>query len=213
MQNEIEKTPQIKICGITRAKEASYLNESRVDYAGFVFCEKSKRNISLARAEEIGVLLDGHIKRVAVTVSPNLQLMRQIEHAGFDILQVHGKLQEEVVRQCSLPIWRACNLQKAEDLQKLEQREEIRGYVIDAKTAGSGRSFDWAAYRETVETMKKSVFAGRKLILAGGLNAENVAEAVEIFKPDIVDVSSGVENLQGKSRTLVLEFSEAVRNV
>lgn len=212
MQMGTRQRPQIKICGITRVEEASYLNESGVDYAGFVFWEKSRRNISLARAKEIGGLLAGHIKWVAVTVSPDLQLMGQIERAGFDILQVHGELRGEVAKQCNLPIWRACNLQKAEDLEKLEQLEKITGYVIDAGTAGSGRAFDWEAYREMVEKMRNTVFAGRKFILAGGLNAENVAKATAILKPDIVDVSSGVESVQGKARALILKFSEAVRN-
>lgn len=213
MQNEIKKTPQIKICGITRAKEAQYLNEIHADYAGFVLWEKSRRHVSFERAEEISKLLDKSVKRVAVTVSPDLDLLEKIEKAKFDILQVHGQLREEVARQCSLPIWRACNLQKSDDIKKLEQLEKITGYVLDAETAGSGKPFDWSASRKIMESMREAVFVGRKFILAGGLNAENVAEAVRIFKPDIVDVSSGVESAQGKERDLVLKFSEAVRNI
>lgn len=204
--------PQIKICGITKVAEASYLNEIHAEYAGFVFWEKSKRNVSFAQAEEIGGLLDENIRRVAVTVSPNVELVREIELAGFDILQVHGELQEEVVKQCSIPIWRACNLQKAEDMEKLEQHPKITGYVIDAGTAGSGKTFDWAGSLETVEKMKATVFVGKTFVLAGGLNPENAAEAVKIFQPDVVDVSSGVEGTQGKEGALIIEFAGKVRS-
>lgn len=86
-------SPQIKICGITQAWEAFYLNEVHAEYAGFVFWQKSKRNVSFTQAEEIHKFLAKSIKRVAVTVSPDLQLVRRAEQAGFDILQVHGELQ------------------------------------------------------------------------------------------------------------------------
>lgn len=203
--------PQIKICGITKTEEASYLNEIQAEYAGFVFWEKSRRNVSFERAEEIRKVLDKNIRRVAVTVSPNMDLLRQIEKSGFDILQVHGKLQEEVVRQCSIPIWRACNLQKPEDMEKLEQLEKITGYVIDAGTAGGGRTFDWKESREAIEKMKATVFVGKAFVLAGGLNPDNIAEAVRIFQPDAVDVSSGVEGADGKERALIIEFAGKVR--
>ena len=81
-------SPQIKICGITQAWEAFYLNEVHAEYAGFVFWQKSKRNVSFTQAEEIHKFLAKSIKRVAVTVSPDLQLVRRAEQAGFDILQV-----------------------------------------------------------------------------------------------------------------------------
>lgn len=211
MKSNERGVPQIKICGITKTEEASYLNEIQAEYAGFVFWEKSKRNVSFERAEEIRKVLDKNIRRVAVTVSPNLDLLRQIEKSGFDILQVHGKLQEEVVRQCSIPFWRACNLQKPEDMEKLEQLEKITGYVIDAGTAGSGRTFDWKESREAIEKMKATVFVGKAFVLAGGLNPDNIAEAVRIFQPDAVDVSSGVEGADGKERALIIEFAGKVR--
>lgn len=203
--------PQIKICGITKVAEVSYLNEIHAEYAGFVFWEKSKRNVSFAQAEEIGGLLDEKIRRVAVTVSPDPELAREIELAGFDILQVHGELQEEVVEQCGIPIWRACNLQKPEDMKKLEQNSKITGYVIDAGTPGGGKTFDWQSSRKAVEEMKATVCAEKTFVLAGGLNPENIADAVRIFQPDVVDVSSGVEGTQGKERELIIEFAGKVR--
>ena len=204
-------SPQIKICGITQVGEAFYLNEVHAEYAGFVFWQNSKRKVSFAQAEEIHKYLDKRIKRVAVTVSPNLELVRRVEQAGFDILQVHGDLQEDVLRQCGVPIWRACNLQKPQDMNGLEQDAKITGYVLDAKQAGSGKPFDWAGSRTAVEHMKATVFAGKMFVLAGGLNPKNIVEAVKTLEPDAVDVSTGVEGANGKEKSLVLDFVGKVR--
>lgn len=204
-------SPQIKICGITQIREAFYLNEVHAEYAGFVFWQKSKRNVSFAQAEEIHRFLDKSIRRVAVTVSPDLQLARKAEQAGFDILQVHGELHEEVLKQCNLPIWRACNLQEPQDMNRLEQDPQIAGYVLDAIQAGSGKTFDWAGSRAAVERMKATVFAGKTFVLAGGLSAQNIAEAVQILEPDVVDVSTGVEGAGGKEKSLLSDFVRKVR--
>lgn len=205
------KTPKIKICGLTRPEEAEFLNKEKADYAGFVFFEKSKRNVSFSEAEEIKNRLSANIKKVAVTVSPKEQLLKQIEQAGFDILQVHGELRPEILEKSTLPIWRACNLKEAKDIEQLEQHEKIIGYVIDAGTAGSGKTFDWKNSQKILEEAKKTVFKGKQFILAGGLHPENVAEGIEIFSPDIVDVSSGVEGKCGKEQKLIEEFARKVR--
>lgn len=205
------KIPQIKICGLTRKKEADFLNSERVDYAGFVLFEKSKRNVSFSKIKEIGNRLSPDIKRVAVTVSPDKKLLEQIEQAGFDILQVHGELKPEILEESTLPIWRACNIKEPKDIERLEQHKKITGYVIDAGTAGSGTTFDWNRSREVLEKAKKTIFAGKKFILAGGLKTENVAKGIEIFAPDIVDVSSGVEGEHGKEQKRIEEFVRKVR--
>lgn len=205
------KIPQIKICGLTRQKEADFLNREKVDYAGFVLFEKSKRNVSFSKIKEIGNRLSPDIKRVAVTVSPDKKLLEQIEQAGFDILQVHGELKPEILEESTLPIWRACNIKEPKDIERLEQHKKITGYVIDAGTAGSGTTFDWNKSWEVLEEAKKTIFAGKKFILAGGLNPENVAKGIEIFAPDIVDVSSGVEGKHGKEQKRIEEFVRKVR--
>ncbi len=205
------KIPQIKICGLTRQKEADFLNREKVDYAGFVLFEKSKRKVSFSKIKEIGNRLSPDIKRVAVTVSPDKKLLEQIEQAGFDILQVHGELKPEILEESTLPIWRACNVKESKDIEQLEQHKKITGYVIDAGTAGSGTTFDWNKSWEVLEEAKKTIFAGKKFILAGGLNPENVAKGIEIFAPDIVDVSSGVEGKHGKEQKRIEEFVRKVR--
>lgn len=211
---------KIKICGLTTIEEAKALNEAQADYAGFVFYEKSKRNVSVEEAEKIGSILNDRIKKVAVTINPDEEMLEQIEQAEFDILQVHGELKKEVLEKSHIPIWRACNLKEIKDVEQLEQHKKIQGYVIDAGTAGSGKTFDWEQHQESIRKMRNTLFAGKQFILAGGLKIENITKGIELFSPDVVDISSGVERKQeeksgqeksGKDKALVLEFVKKVR--
>jgi phosphoribosylanthranilate isomerase len=215
-------TPKIKICGITTMKEADWLNEAGVDYAGFVFYEKSKRNVSLSDAVMIKKSLYPHTRTVAVTVSPTVDKLRQIEIAGFDIIQVHNELGLDVLEECKIPIWRAFNIAKLDgaafDAQEspegkkrreLLEDERIEAYVLDGVNFGGGVAFDWKA--GNVDAIRQ-LFGTKKLVLAGGLNPENVAEGIRIFSPDIVDVSSGVEReFGGKDQEKIRNFVNQVR--
>ncbi|MCR4807829.1 MAG: phosphoribosylanthranilate isomerase [Lachnospiraceae bacterium] len=213
---------KIKICGITRAEETEYLNEAMVDYTGFVFYEKSRRNITIENAKRIMSGLSGDIKRVAVTVSPDVSLVKSIEDAGFDILQIHKDVDMEVLKIVKIPVWRAENITDVDKMyEKLKFYEEldkdinkkIRGILMDAPDFGSGKPFNWHRSRRLLQAGDRSSPIYDKLfILAGGLNSENVTEGIRIFTPDIVDVSSGVEGREGKSRDKILEFVKAVRS-
>lgn len=214
------REPKIKICGLTRIEDAKALNEAQADYAGFVFYEKSKRNVSIEDAEKIGSILNDRIKKVAVTINPDEEMLEQIEQAGFDVLQVHGELKKEVLEKSHIPIWRACNFKEIKDVEQLEQHKKIAGYVMDAETAGSGNTFDWEQHQESIRKMRNTLFAGKQFILAGGLQIENVRKGIELFSPDVVDISSGVERKQeeksgqeksGKDKALILEFVKKVR--
>lgn len=204
------KTPKVKICGITEQKEAEFLNEAKADYAGFVFYEKSRRNISLRQAAEIMKSLSSDIIKVAVTVSPEIAFVREIEKSGFDILQVHGELSKEVRELTTLPIWRAVNIADTAGLEShffKEEKEVITGYVIDGAGYGGGKPFDWEAVSREVQILTE----GKQLILAGGLTAENVKTGIRYMKPDIVDVSSGVEENGKKSKNKIDTFIRKVR--
>ena len=208
---------KIKICGITRTSEAEYLNECKVDYAGFVFYEKSKRNVTLEQAEEIMEHLHPDIRRVAVTVSPELYRIEELNHAGFDLLQVHGTLNEEMLQATSLPVWYAVNVADTKELLHASEQiarlsvslqQKIVGIVVDGARYGGGKTFDWNA---DLGPQARELLGNRSFILAGGLNASNVQKGIQIFAPDIVDVSSGVEGTGGKDRALIYEFVRKVR--
>lgn len=178
---------KVKICGLTRPSEAEYLNENHVDYAGMVlFCPKSRRNISTDLAKEIISSLDPSVRSVAVTVSPNAGQIRTIYDAGFDYIQIHGSFPDHFPADVNLPIFKAFNVNDLPMLGQYLLNDAIKGFVMDAHTPGSGKTFDW-------DLVKDLDLNGRLLILAGGLDPSNVKNAVSYVHPDVVDVSTGVE--------------------
>ncbi len=210
---------KIKICGITSENESDYLNDNKVDFAGFVFYEKSKRNITIDKARLIMNRLDSNIKKVAVMVSPTLEEVIDKEDAGFDVIQIHGELKESILDKTRKEVWCAINLSDEEYEEKIRwlnklkpnQYAKITGIVIDSKNFGSGETFDW---RRNMDKLKEKVFKDKTFILAGGLNSDNVSEAISILNPDIVDVSSGVEasvDKVGKEKRLIDDFVFAVK--
>lgn len=210
---------KVKICGLTRPQEALYLNEAGADYAGFVFFEKSKRNVSIEQAKEVMKLLDDSIQTVAVTVSPDAALIEQIEQAGFQVLQVHKSLDTQLLERIHIPVWYAVNIAEEEQLQEKtsflqaipkKDAQKIEAIVVDGAEYGSGKTFDWKKSSEMRN--HAGIFEHRRFVLAGGLNEENVAQGIKWFAPDIVDVSSGVEGADGKDREKIINFIGKVKN-
>lgn len=198
---------KIKICGITNLDDVSYLNEYKPDFAGFVIFQKSKRYVSVEKASELMKGLDESIKRVAVTVSPDVNLVGEIENAGFDIIQIHGKIDENVIEHIKLPIWYAYNISVSKDLEQLSFIDRIDAIVVDSEKYGSGKTFDWNVNLDSIK---------KPLVLAGGLNSKNVKTGINIFSPYAVDVSSGVEGdfsegKTGKDKEKIRTFIERVR--
>lgn len=204
---DTNSSTKIKICGLTSPAEARFLNENHVDFAGMVlFFPKSKRNISIEQAKEIMAALDTSIKRVAVVVSPSIEQIRQIEAAGFDYVQIHGEI-PEAEAAIAIPILKAFNVSDMGSYEKYHNDSRIAGYVFDAIEPGSGKTFDW----RLVDNIPRDE---KLLLLAGGLNPDNVRMAIEAVHPDVVDVSSGVENDDGagKNPEKIHDFVAAVKS-
>ena len=210
---------QVKICGLTKTEEAAYLNDVGADYAGFVFYPKSKRNVSFVQSKEIREQLNPQIQAVAVTVSPDVELVRKIIDSGFDIVQIHGELNKEVLETASIPIWYAVNIIKEEELLQKEEafmkmpqhlQKKIEAIVVDGASYGGGKTFDWK--QANVKNAAAELLMQRKFVLAGGLNESNVQEGMKLFSPDVVDVSSGVEGENGKDKTKINNFVRKVRD-
>jgi len=184
----------VKVCGLTDTVEADYLNKNKVDFAGFVlFFPKSKRNISIEKAEQIMAELDENIKKVAVIVSPDESEIQQINGSGFDYVQIHGEIKDRLLEQISKPVFKAFNIKDIKNIHKYQNNAKIVGYVFDAAVPGSGKVFDWSILNDIKRDAKT-------FILAGGLNDSNVREAVKLVNPDVVDVSSGVEYDSGNGK-------------
>lgn len=200
--------PKIKICGITQEKEAGYLNEAGVDYAGFIqFVPKSKRNISTETAASIIKRLHPSIQSVAVTISPTAQQLRSIEAAGFSVIQIHGAISDELLDSISIPVIKAFNVTDLSDYERFHKNRNVIGYIFDAQLPGSGKTFDWSL----LDTLPRDE---KLMLLAGGITPENAVQALFATHADGLDVSSGVENENGmgKSYEKILQFVKNVRS-
>lgn len=199
---------KVKICGLKNPTDIKCINTLSPDFAGFVmFFEKSHRNISVQTAQELLALLDKNIKSVAVTVSPTEEQLEQIYNLGFDYVQIHGNITDEVLKNSKTPIIRAINVSGTDSLTDLDNYKNVKGILFDSAVPGSGQGFDWTLLKKLPKTDKM-------LFLAGGLTADNVAKAVAQVRPFAVDVSSGVElaDKSGKDFELVRTFIENARN-
>lgn len=230
---------RIKICGMQTSEDVSAVNryEGFVDYAGFIlFCPASHRNLTLERAVQLKALLGSSIKSVAVTVSPSLEQVQEIEKAGFDYCQIHGRLNPSIPEGSSIPLLRAVNVKDTDPadmsqvtadgesatgegvkpgaesvLDRILSNPRTAGIVLDAAEPGSGRTFDWKKAHGAAESAKSR---GKIILLAGGLNPDNVSQAISTLHPFGVDVSSGVERRDGscKDQELLVRFVESVRS-
>ena len=144
--------PKVKICGLKKPADAQYVNDAGADYAGFVFYEKSRRNLSRQQAEEIMKKISPRIKKVAVTVSPDEAQIKTLQQMKFDIIQMHGKLSEDAITAAELPVWYAINLSDPEEFEAKtksffelpeELQQKITAIVVDGAGYGGGQSFDW----------------------------------------------------------------------
>ena len=199
---------RIKICGITNIDDAMVCIDHGADALGFVFCEASPRNIELAHAQSIIAQLPPFVTTVALFMDASSDDVRQVlSRVQVMSLQFHGQESEAFCRQFDMPYIKAVAMGSEQNL--LEQAQKYassQALLLDSnelgKMGGSGKTFDWN--RKIQQTDKP-------LVLAGGLSAANVAQAIKKFSPYAVDVSSGVEKSKGiKDHQLVKQFIKQV---
>lgn len=199
---------KIKICGLTSVQDAENVNRYMPDLTGIVlFYPKSKRNMETGDAKKILAALDPKIRSVAVMVRPTYEQAQQAQDAGFAYLQIHGEIEDEILAKIRVPILKAYNISDLDRWDRYKDCPKIAGYVLDAAEPGSGKPYD-------LSVLQKIPRDGKLFLLAGGLNAENVADAIRAVKPDGVDVSSGVEYLSGengKDPARIAAFMSAAR--
>ena len=187
---------KVKICGVTNIEDALAAVDAGADALGFMFYEKSPRNLPAQAAADIIRQLPPFVAKVGVFVNAAEESVRRsIGECGIDTLQFHGDETPEFCRR-----FQPLKIYKAFRMENLESLRALPGYLTDAwlldsfvegKPGGTGAQFNWDL---AVEGKK----LGRPIILAGGLRPENVAEAVRKVRPFAVDVSGGVESSPGK---------------
>lgn len=182
---------KIKICGLRREEDIAYANEALPDFAGFVFAQ-SRRQITKEQAAKLRGLLKPEITAVGVFVKEAVETVAQLLNEGIiDMAQLHGDETEDYVKRLkeltgNAPIIKVVRVASAEDVAK--GGETAADYLLFdtysvKEYGGTGSTFDWSLLRD----VQKPFF------LAGGINAQNVAEAINQVKPFAVDVSSAVE--------------------
>jgi len=208
-------TVRIKICGITSADDALAAADAGADALGFMFYPASPRCITVEQAAAIIRVLPPFISRVGVFVDPSeTEVRRAIAETGIDSLQFHGAEPPAFCRGFG-PIFgrRVIKAFRVKDESSLKSLADYRdeSWLLDAFVAGqlggTGARFNW-------DLAKQAIADGgsRRVLLAGGLTPENVAEAVEQVQPYGLDVSSGVESAPGrKDRDKVRRFIRAAK--
>lgn len=193
---------KVKICGITEIESASVAVREGADAIGFVFA-KSKRKVSLEQAKSIIDTLPREIEKVGVFVNEDAITINEIvEKVGLTMVQLHGNEEPALCEKFSVPVIKALGISSKEDCKKIQQYP-CEYILLDSPKGkyqgGNGLTFPW----EYVDT---SYVKGKKLILAGGLQRENVAAAIHSLKPFMVDVSSGVETDGKKDHGKIIAF-------
>ena len=203
---------KIKICGLSKVEDIDIVNRYKPDYVGFVFAE-SKRCVSKDMAEILINRLDSDIKKVGVFVNPKLEFVKNMaENLKLDVVQLHGDEDAEYINELKkytdCEIWKAVRVSDNSDTENLAVYNSDRILLDKYKNdsyGGSGEKFDWGSFSG------KNI--PQNIVLAGGLDKNNVLEGIRIFNPYAVDVSSGVEVNGAKSEEKVREFIEKVRRL
>lgn len=195
---------RVKICGITSPEQALMAQDAGADLLGLVIYPKSSRYVDMQRAVQIRQVIGPKTQCVVLLVNADEALVHEvIEQVKPDLLQFHGDESPVFCQQFNYPYIRAIRMREGLDIDaEVSVYHAEGGFLFDAwsedQYGGTGHQFDWSRLPTSTDY---------PLILAGGLNPDNVAEAVRMVRPDMVDVSGGVESSPGiKDRAKVAAF-------
>ena len=193
----------IKICGITSEKDVEAAQQLGANFIGFVLVQKSKRFVDLKKLESLSIMVRKPSSSVALLADPSDNFLeRLLMTCKVDYIQLHGeespKRVDQIARKTNIPLIKAIGVEKESDLLNIRSYENSVDYMLlDSKVkenahlkGGRGISFNWNIIR--------GFNFNKPWFLAGGLDANNVIDAIEITGAKMLDVSTGVENEPGK---------------
>ncbi len=209
---------KIKICGLTEPAHVASAVAVGTDYLGFNFFPRSPRYVSHAQAASLIATVPGHVQNVALVVDPDDATLEALfAEVPFDILQLHGHESParvaEIKSRFERPVMKAIGIADADDLPQITQMSAVADMLlVDTKPpkgadrpGGNAVSFDWSLITDHDWSVP--------WLLAGGLNPDNVAEAIHQAGATAVDVSSSVESAPGvKDEGLMRAFITAARS-
>lgn len=200
---------QIKVCGITRLEDAVHASQFGAHALGFIFYSPSKRNMSSLAVRSILNNTPDSVASIAVVVDPDDDLLDEIvSTVRPDFIQFHGDEPPARCRISGIPFIKAFRVQNTEQLERAgDEYHDASALLFDAfvpdRVGGTGLTFSW----DLLPRLTLPV------VLAGGLHSGNVTEAIANVKPDVVDVSTGVESGPGiKNKQAISEFIAAVQS-
>ena len=200
---------KVKVCGMTQLKDAAFAVQQGADAVGFIFYKKSPRSVTMKTARDIILKLPPLVDTVGVFVNESVDRINKIvNYCGLDLVQLHG---EESPAFCKKIQRRVIKAFRVKDLQSVKQLEKysVSGYLLDTFSdnvhGGTGKTFDW--------NLALPANKIGPVILAGGLTARNILQAIRQARPYGVDVCSGVEKLPGiKDPEKVRAFLKNIRS-
>jgi phosphoribosylanthranilate isomerase len=206
----------VKLCGFSEENSLKSAIEFGCNFAGFVFYDKSVRNVTIERAIEISKIIPSHIAKVAVVVDAKDEFLAEIA-AGFrpDYIQFHGSETVQNILQFKkkfpqIKIIKAIKVSEKSDLLQIADFENLVDFFLfDSKVknemGGSGKSFDW--------NILKNLSTKKDWFLSGGLNINNLDDAIVKTNAKMVDISSAIEEKRGiKSPKLILALMQKIKN-
>ena len=182
-----------KICGITNLSDAQAAAIHGASAIGFIFYEKSSRAISIEDAKFISRHLSNDISKVGVFVNHDKAFIDEaIRFVSLNIIQLHGDETPGFCNQFDVPVFKAVRIKNEASLSVMDQHN-VAGFLLDTfsnkQYGGTGETFDWSLLNEQIDT---------PIILSGGLNPDNILDAIDSVNPAAIDVNSGVELSPGK---------------
>ncbi len=206
---------KIKICGLKLLSELVCAADYGAKWYGMIFVKNSPRNISYKEADILLRNTPKSIKPIAVTVNPSLSLVNKLVKMGIKNIQLHGS---ESISYClqlkteyKLNIIKTISIHSRKDLKLVNFYKDYSDWVLfdykdDLEFGGTGKSFDW--------NLLSSINLNFNWILSGGLDYNNVKEAIKVTGAKALDVSSGVEERKGKKSTeLIKRFCNTVNKI
>lgn len=206
----------VKICGIRREEDINFLNEVLPEYAGLVFC-KSKRQISIEDGRKLVKSLNKNVIKVGVFQNQSVDEVNYIANIlNLDVVQLHGEEDHDFISKVECKnIWKSLSIDindncldfyrnKIEKIYKSGVQKLLLDSSVKGTSGGNGIGFNW--------NMVKRLNLNKPFVLAGGLNSKNICKAINLTNPDVVDVSSGVEENGFKNLEKIKKFIEKVRN-
>jgi phosphoribosylanthranilate isomerase len=199
---------KVKVCGITTIEHAEAAVDAGADAIGFIFAE-SRRKVSPDTVKEIGESIPCTVMKIGVFVDAGKEEIEKIAvKCSLDYVQLHGSETPGFIQSLTVPAYKALSIKEKEDLDGI--REFPGSFILvdsghGSARGGNGTTFDWSYLDD--------IYNNKKVILAGGLNIENVERAVKEVNPYMVDVSSGVETNGVKDIRKIREFIFKAKNI